>query len=204
MRRFIPHAATALLLIAARAHAQQMPDGMQPQGPPPLPHPEIAAPLPLPEHVPVWFVVGGLLLLGLLVAGILWLLFGRKAAGIAPTKRPVKEALRALKDLRNKADVMRPSEVGHQVSEILRRFYEARYGLPAPYRTSQELFPKVDLNQEPLRRRLWRERYEPLAAVYDALSYAPVPATSAEAVRLIDSAVAKLEEERLNEDPLAN
>ena len=76
------------------------------------------------------------LLLGLLVAGILWLLFGRKAAGIAPTKRPVKEALRALKDLRNKADVMRPSEVGHQVSEILRRFYEARYGLPAPYRTA--------------------------------------------------------------------
>jgi len=188
------------LVLSAPAFAQQVPDGMQPPGPPPLPHPEIPPPLPLPEHVSVWLVVGVLVLLGLLVTGIILLLFGRKAAGPVPSRRPIKEALRALKDLRNKADVLPPSEVGHGVSEILRRFYEARYGIPAPFRTSQELFPKVDLNQEPLRRRLWRERYEPLAAIYDALSYAPVPATSADATRLIDDAIHKLEEERLNED----
>ncbi|MDB6120870.1 MAG: hypothetical protein JWO08_4651, partial [Verrucomicrobiaceae bacterium] len=120
------------------------------------------------------------------------------------SRRPIKDALRALKDLRGKADVLSPSETGHQVSEIMRRFYEARYGIPAPFRTSQELFPRVDISQEPMRRRAWRERYEPLAAVYDALSYAPVPATMSDAILLIDNAMQKLEEERLNENALAS
>lgn len=201
MRNFKKLAMTLVVaFLASPVIAQQAPEEMPPPGPPPLPHPDIPPPLPLPEHVSVWLVLGMLLVLGLLVAGIILLLFGRKASGSAPARRPIKEALQALKDLRNKADVLPPSEVGHGVSEIMRRFYEVRYSIPAPFRTSQELFPSVDLSQEPLRRRMWRERYEPLAAVYDALSYAPVPATTADATRLIDDAIHKLEEERLNED----
>ena len=195
---------SCLILLAMPAYAQQMPDGVQPQGPPPLPHPEIPPPPPLTEHVSAWLVIVVLVLIGLVFSGIVMLLFGRKKPGPAVARRPVKDALRALKELRNQADVMSPAQVGHQVSETLRRFYEARYGIPALVRTSQELFPKVDLKQEPLRRRVWRERYEPLAAIYDALSYAPAPATKAEAVRLIDEAIAKLEEERMNEDSLAS
>ncbi len=192
------------LLMVARAVAQQQPDGMQPPGPPPLPHPEIAPPLPLPEHVSVWLVLGVLAVVGLMVTGLILLLFGRKGPPPLPSRRPIKEAMQALKNLRSKADALDPSEVGHQVSEIMRRFYEARYGIPAPFRTSQELFPRVDISQEPLRRRLWRERYEPLATVYDALSYAPAPATLNKAILLIDNAMDKLEEERLNENTLAH
>ena len=198
------HGWICLLLLAAPVFAQQMPDGGMPQGPPPLPHPEIVQPLVVPEPVSVWLMVGMLLLLALAVSGLVFLLFGRKPGASSAIKRPVKDAMRALKDLRSRADAIGPAEVGHQVSEILRRFHEVRYGIPATCRTSQELFPKVDMSGEPLRRRAWRERYEPLAAVYDALSYAPVPATTVEAVKLIDASLEKLGEERLNEDALAN
>ena len=204
--RGLRHAVFGLVafLSQAIATAQQMPEGMAPQGPPPLPHPDIALPPVVPEHASPWLVAGGLLLLGLLVAGLILLLFGRKSPASAAAKRPVKDAVRALKDLRNRADALGPSEVGHRVSEILRRFHEARYGIPAPYRTSQELFPNVDMSAEPLRRRLWRERYQPLAAVYDVLSYGPMPATKAEALTLIDTSLEKLGEERQNEDALAD
>ena len=197
----------ACLVPGGHLLAQGMPGGggMPPVGgPPPLPHPEIPVPEPLPVQVSAWLVIGGVVLLGLIVSGLILLLYGRKSTGPAAAKRPVRDALRALKDLRNKAGGLSPSESGHQVSEIMRKFYEARYNIPAPYRTSQELFPQVDLSHEPLRRRMWRERYEPLAAIYDELSYAPVPATAVEALRLIDAAIGKLEDERLNEDPRAN
>ncbi|MDB6140165.1 MAG: hypothetical protein JWO94_3237 [Verrucomicrobiaceae bacterium] len=186
------------------AYAQEAPENSLPFGVPSLPDPEVPAPPPLPEHVSPWLVIGVLLLLGLLVTGTTLLLFGLKAAGSPGSKRPVRDALRALKELRNHLDVVKPAEAAHEVSEILRRFYQARYSIPAPFRTSQELFPNVDLSQEPLRRRLWRERYEPLAAVYDKLSYAPVQATREDVVRLIDEATQKLDEERLNENSSAN
>jgi hypothetical protein len=57
---------------------------------------------------------------------------------------------------------------------------------------------------EPLRRRAWRERFESLAALYDSLSYAPLPVTKAEALALVETALVKLEEERLHENPLAD
>ena len=201
---FLAMCSSLLLLLPSFLAAQQMPGGMQPQGPPPLPHPEIAPPPELPAHVSAFAVIAILVVVGLLVSGVILLLFGRKGTVGVATKRPVRDALRALKDLRNKVDVLSASEVGHQVSEILRRFYEARYGIPAPFRTTQELFPKVEPTQEPMRRRMWRERYEPLAAIYDQLSYAPVPGTTVEAARLVDDAIHKLEDERLNEDPRAS
>ena len=192
-----------LLFLALSASGQQMGSAPQPQGPPPLPHPAIPVPAQPPVHLSALLILGGIVLVGLIVTGLILLLYGGKKRLSNAPKRPIRDAIRALKDLRNRADVLPPSEVGHQVSEIMRRFYEVRYGIPAPFRTSQELFPAIDPKQEPLRRRMWRERYEPLAAIYDELSYAPVPATSVEALRLIDEAVAKLEDERLNEDPRA-
>lgn len=177
----------------------QQPEG-EPPGMKPLKHLEIPDPPAVPEHVSTLFVIGVLVLLGLVVTGSILLLFARKTSAAVSARRPIKETLRALKDLRGRAASMKPSEVGYQVSDILRHFYEARYGIRALVRTSQELFPKMEKGQEPQRRRQWRERYEPLASVYDRLSYAPVPATTNEALELIDTALGKLEEERLHDD----
>jgi hypothetical protein len=109
-----------------------------------------------------------------------------------------------MKDLRNKADVLPPSDIGHAVSEILRVYYLDRYGIPAPFKTTEELFPHATRNDESLRRRNWRDRFESLAAIYDALSYMPGPLSKTDAIALVESAISKLEEERmLHEDSLA-
>jgi len=180
----------------------QMP--MQQGGPPPLPHPDILPPVPVELSWPLWLVlVACAAVLGVLLL-ILWLFLGKKAPQGLPVKRPLKEALYAMKALRAKADVLPPSQIGHEVSEVLRRYYLERYGIPAPFKTSEELFPAGSLETEPLRRRAWRERFESLAALYDSLSYAPLPATKAEALALVETALVKLEEERLHENPLAD
>ena len=174
-----------------------------PPAPEPLPHPEIPAPVQLAERLPWWGYLAGGLVVFVVMALLVWLLVGgRKTAKPLP-KRPLQTALRALKALLAEADRRSPADLGHQVSEILRRYYQDRYHIPAPFRTTEELFPPVPLLQEPLRRRQWRERFESLAAFYDALSFAPVPATKAEAVALVETAINKLEEERLHENPLA-
>ena len=173
---------------------------MQAPEPPPLPHPEIPPPVDVVSPLPWWLLLLiGALLLGL-VALVLFLIFGRKPKMAIPAKRPLQDALRRMKDLRGKADVLQPSEVGHGVSEILRRYYLERYGIPAPFKTTQELFPASADVDKNFRRRVWRERFEPLAALYDSLSYAPLPATSSEAVTLVETAINHLEEERLLPD----
>lgn len=178
----------------------QLPGGAP--APEPLPHPEIPPPHAIDPGVPLWvWIVTGAVLVAL-IALLLGILLRKPAATKGSTERPLKKATRALKDLRNRADVIAPAEVGHEVSVILRRYYLERHGIPAPCQTSEELFPPVDRNDEPIRRRKWRERFEPLAAFYDALAYAPLPATKHDALKLVDDALAKLEEERLHEDPV--
>ncbi len=197
---FKPAAVVACLFgwLAVQVHAQ-LPEGASGQEPDQLPHPEIALPSSDLPSIPGWVVLMALLAIVGAVTGVLALLFGRQTKPPPIPRRTVKDTVRALKALRNTAEALGPAAVAHQVSNILRRFHEERYGIPAPRRTSQELFPSMDLSAESARRRAWRERYEPLAAMYDSLSYAPVPASTAEAVRLIDAALEKLEEERLNE-----
>ncbi|MBL9146002.1 MAG: DUF4381 family protein [Verrucomicrobiaceae bacterium] len=173
---------------------------MPAQEPPPLPHPEIPPPVDVMTPWPWWLLVlAGLLLLGL-VALVLFLILANKPKAVVPVRRPLQDAVRRMKDLRGKADVLPPSEVGHGVSEILRRYYMERYSIPAPFKTTQELFPlNADVDKN-FRRRAWRERFEPLAELYDSLAYAPLPATSSEAIALVETAINKLEEERLLPD----
>ena len=184
-----------LVLLPCVAMAQ-MP-GMEP---PPLPHPEIPPPVSIVSPLPWWvLLIAGLVLLGL-VALILYLILGRKAKAVIVAKRPLQDAVRRMKDLQGKADVLSPSDVGHGVSEILRRYYMERYNIAAPFKTTQELFPQQADADKNFRRRAWRERFEPLAALYDSLAYAPLPATRSEAVALVETAITKLEEERLLPD----
>jgi hypothetical protein len=174
-----------------------------PQAPEPLPHPQIPSPAELVEGLPWWVYLAGVVLVLGIIALLVWLVVGGKKTVTVSIKRPVQTALRALKDLRSKAEGLTPVDIGHRVSEILRHYYEDRYHIPAPCRTSEELFPAIPLQEEHPRRRHWRERFESLAALYDALSYTPLPASKSEALALVETAINKLEDERLHEHTLA-
>ena len=161
----------------------------------PLPHPEIPAPIELPPGLPTWFTAAAIIAILALVGVVIWLLFKPKPVTLPPPIVPLKRALKALKDLKNQAPDLPPPETSHRVSEILRTYFLHRYGVPAPYRTSPELFESPPLTPTDARG-AWRERFGPLAPVYDEIAFAPVPATVAQAHSLIDLAISKLEEER--------
>ena len=161
----------------------------------PLPHPEIPLPVELPQGLPTWLIVAASVIILALVGLVIWLLFKPKPAALPPPIVPIKRALKALKDLKNQAPNLPPPETSHRVSEILRTYFLHRYGVPAPFRTSPELFENPPLTANDARG-AWRERFGPLAPVYDEIAFAPVPATVAQAHSLIDLAISKLEEER--------
>ncbi len=179
----------------------QIPGG--PQAPERLPHPDLPAPAQIVPGLSWWGYAGVALVIIALLGLLLSLIFGKKTAPAPEPKRPLVTALRAMKDLRNKADVIAPADVGHRVSEILRTYYLDRYGIPAPFKTTEELFPHATRNDEPLRRRMWRERFESLAELYDSLAYMPPAFSKNDALTLVENTISKLEEERLHENTLA-
>ena len=163
--------------------------------PVPLPHPDIAPPVELPGGLPLWVVITGALIVMGLVILVLWLLFRPRPAAPTPPHKPIKTALKSLRDLRARSADLQPPEIGHRVSEILRIYFMSRYSVPALFQTTPELFPKWRAAESDTKR-AWRERFEPLSGIYDEIAFAPQPATQAQAQSLIESAISKLEEER--------
>ncbi len=110
-----------------------------------------------------------------------------------PPPHPLKHALQRLETLRASLDSLNPDAVGHEVSVILRDYQQARYRVPAPYLTSEELYGSNVLDS----REDVRSRFSPLAKIYDRLSFGRIPATQAEAEKLVQDATAALQEERI-------
>jgi hypothetical protein len=175
----------------------------------PLPHPELPpAPAP-PVELAAWvYWVSGALAL-LLVGLIVWMMLRpRKASlGLAGTP-PLKTALAALKALEKIAHTLPPAEVSHRVSVILRQYLEGRYGLPAPFRTSTELFsedapaPAATTAPRPGTAMMVRPRaqkfaqpFKDLADWWDELSFSPAPSTPGGARELLETARKRLEQE---------
>jgi hypothetical protein len=158
---------------------------------PPLPHPEKFEVPPVVEGQPWWLYAGIILLICILVSLVLWLLFRSRQAAPAAIPRPWNAAMDALHALRARADSQPHAETAHQVSEILRRYFWERYHIPAPFRTRRELFemeaPKA--SQKVV-------QYAPLAALWDELSFAPVPVTQEEALTLVNRAISHLQEDQ--------
>lgn len=161
----------------------------QPGEPVPLPHPDIPEPSQIPAGIPPWLIVGCAILVLILAALILWMLFRPKSPPKPAPRDALKSALRSLKSLRSKAGDLPPPEVGRQVSETLRRYFQERYAVPAPCRTTPELF--ADGMPDKL-----RHKFAPVAHKYDAMAFAPQAPATAEALSLIETAIQKLEEER--------
>lgn len=162
----------------------------------PLPHPEIPAPIERPPGLPTWFTAAAIIAILALVGVVLWLLFKPKPVALPPPIVPLKRALKALKDLKNQAPIfLRPRQVTAS-PKLYRTYFLHRYGVPAPYPYLAGAFREARPLTPNDARGAWRERFGPLAPVYDEIAFAPVPATVAQANSLIDLAISKLEEER--------
>ena len=169
-------------------------------GPPPLPHPQLPPPESVEVPPPWWIPWAAALLLVLLIALIVWLLVRPKHLPPAPPRQPWSAAFRALNDLRTRAQAIPPQDMGHRVSQVLRRYLQERYAVPAPSRTTHEIFdgkaerlPGVPV---PRAQGLWRERFEPVAHLCDDISFMPAPRTQEESTLLIDQALARMQEEK--------
>ena len=170
------------------------------QGPSPLPHPDLPPPDSVQLPPPWWIPWATLLLLCLLIALIVWLLVRPKETPTAPLRQPWSSALRALNELRARIQSIPPQDMSHRISQILRRYLQERYSVPAPARTTRELFDgKIDRQPGmpvPRSQGMWRERFEPVAHLCDEISFMPAPRTEEESTMLIDQALARMQEEK--------
>jgi len=184
-----------LLLSATAAHAQlQLPNGAAQPQEEKLPFPDIPAPTLPAEAPPFWIFMSGGIALLLLAVFLIWLLFRPSSGARKPPAPPLPEALKKLQELRTHLADLPPPEVAHRVSVILRVYQQRRYAVPAPYRTSEELYRSVSAS---LKAGV-QERFGPLAEVYDRIAFAPLPTTPDDASRLIDAAQSALEKESAN------
>jgi hypothetical protein len=164
------------------------------EGPPlqPLPHPTLPEVFIPPAPMPIWvFIVCGLFLVAML-ALVLWLLLRPRPPQAVPPKRPWVTAMTALRELSSRARSQPPGSTAAEISEILRQYFLVRYKIPAPFRTTHEIFQGGSIS--PASPKL--HKYAPLAELWDSLSFAPVPASNDEAAELLARAITCLEEDR--------
>ncbi|MEQ1749478.1 MAG: DUF4381 family protein [Prosthecobacter sp.] len=167
----------------------------QPEAPPlqPLPHPELPDPTLITAGPSWWVYAAAAILVFSLLALILWMLFRPAKASPPLLKKPWQTAMNRLRDILAQASQKPPSETAAAVSETLRVYFLERYKIPAPFRTSQELFQRGGIPATSLR----LTRYAALADIWDQLAFAPVPVNSSEASALVQKAIESLEEDRL-------
>lgn len=160
----------------------------------PLPHPEIAPPeFASPMLTPWWLVLAGIAMGMGLLALLVWFAFLPKPHR-PPSLRhaPLRSAMESLEALRARVQEMQPSEVAHDVSLIIRTYLEQSYAVPAPYRTTEEIYRSTALStREPL-----KNRFEPVAVFYDQVEFAPRPRTVADSEGLVEAALEALREEQ--------
>lgn len=167
---------------------------------PPLPHPDLPAPDALSLPTPWWLYVAAALLVLALGSLVVWLLIRPKEALPTQERQPWSSAFTALNELRTRSQHLPPPETSHRVSQILRRYLLERYAVPAPARTTREIFSntpeRVPGVPVPRAQGFWRERFEPVAELCDGISFMPAPRTPEESAALIDQALARLQEEK--------
>jgi hypothetical protein len=125
----------------------------------------------------------------------------------APPTFPRREAAKALQALRTRAEFMPPADVAHEVSMILRRYLEQRLHIPATARTTPELFhgqapppPTLQTTGHLQVRPIPNlpkvtAPFASLAEWWDQLAFAPTPASSSDAIQLVNTAIQRLEED---------
>ncbi|MCA1964763.1 MAG: DUF4381 family protein [Prosthecobacter sp.] len=164
------------------------------QGPPPqpLPHPELPEPVLVVPGPEWWVYAAAALLVLILLALVVWLLLRPARAMPPPMKKPYLAAMNRLREILAASGQQPPAKTAAEVSETLRLYFLDRYKIPAPFRTTHELFDGSSLPATSHR----LQRYAPLASLWDQLAFAPVPADAREATDLVQKAIRYLEEDR--------
>lgn len=173
-------------------HAFLAQQGQQGPPPQPLPHPKLPDPLLVDPGLPWWIYITAVVLVLLLGIVVIWLLMRPAKPVPPPLKMPWSVAMNRLRDILAQSGEQPPAQTAAEVSETLRVYFFDRYKIPAPFRTSYELFVKSAIPATSSR----LQRYAPLAELWDQLAFAPVPANPAEAGDLVQKAIAYLEEDR--------
>jgi hypothetical protein len=126
-----------------------------------------------------------LVLVGLLVFGIVWYL-RRRPAGPPPSPRMI--AMRELDLLRPQVATLDPYAFSVKVSDILRTFIEAQYGLRAAHQTSPEFLASMAESRE------FSDKDRELLAQFlercDLIKFAHIDASSTDSAILHERAVA--------------
>ncbi len=164
------------------------------QAPPlqPLPHPKLPDPALVQLGVPWWVYAAAVALVVILLGLVIWLLMRPAKPKPPPLKKPYSAAMKRLQAILMQSPQQSPDQTAADVSETLRVYFWERYHIPAPMRTTQELFEKGGIPATSLR----LQKYASLAELWDQLSFAPLPANPAEATALVQKAIASLEEDR--------
>lgn len=149
---------------------------------------DIAAPLDVFPY-PLWMVLVAaavlLLILGLLVFGVIMYL-RRRPAGPPPSPRMI--AMRELELLRPQIETLDPYNFSVKVSDTLRSFVEAQYGLRATHQTSPEFLASMAESKE------FGEKDRDLLTQFlercDLIKFAHIDASSTDSAILHERAVA--------------
>jgi hypothetical protein len=111
---------------------------------------DIAPPVALPERallLPTWLALG--LLIALAVLAALW--WRRRGQGSPAATQPADAlALAELEQLQTLIDQDRVEAFHIRLADVLRRYLAARFGLPAPARTTEELLSATLVAGEPI------------------------------------------------------
>lgn len=149
---------------------------------------DIAPPVELPLWP--WWTVAIALLLGLaLVGAVVFLVFSRwRKRPSAPPPTPREIALGALEQARHQVRQSTPYEFSILVSDILRIFLVAQYGVQATNQTSPEFLADVSHTVKfSIREKEYLGRF---LGSCDLIKFARVEASEAESERLLEQAFA--------------
>lgn len=149
---------------------------------------DIAAPIDVFPY-PLWMVLAAaavlLVILGLVVLGLVMYL-RRRPAGPPPSPRAI--AMRELEELRPQITTMDPYSFSVKVSDTLRAFVEAQYGLRATHQTSPEFLASMAESKE------FSEKDRELLTQFlercDLIKFAHIDASSTDSAVLHERAVA--------------
>ena len=184
------HAAWTGAFLTGGLFAQQNEAPME-GGVPPLPHPDVPPPPEVPVPVNHWPLIG-LISLAVVVFTVLivFLVKGvRRQAKQSPP--PLEHAHQRLRELLRQTESIHPAETAHRVSVIVREYFEARYGTPAPRRTREEIYE----GEAPATAPDPRPRFENVALECDRVAFGKEAVTKEIADSLVKSAVEALRHE---------
>lgn len=138
-----------------------------------------------------WWLAACIVLLSAAVY-LSWFFFIRKRpAPPLPAPDPREVARAQLLALRRRADQVGPRDFGAEASGVLRQFIRRRYGISTMRRTSEEFLAAI------ARDKLFSPRESELLGRFlaqcDALKFANLSSSHAEALRLIDEGLAFVE-----------